>query len=139
MAEEKGFTIDVSSKFEGWWRYNIALMCGCFNAVGERIGFVSTEAHVADVGANLKTKPAEVAADRKASLHTPPCDNIVLYIYLIPHTLPVDRAVDECRPFDMDLRICHNGHPLRTTKYPINQWSGASFELKIEHGQQNEK
>ena len=50
MATKEGFTIEISSRYEGWWRYNVALMCGCFDTAGNRTGFASTEAHVADVG-----------------------------------------------------------------------------------------
>lgn len=58
MATKEGFTIEISSRYEGWWRYNVALMCGCFDTAGNRTGFASTEAHVADVGSNLREKPA---------------------------------------------------------------------------------
>ena len=51
--DEKGFTIEVTSRYEGWWRYNAALMCGCFDAAGRRIGFASSASTVADVGSNL--------------------------------------------------------------------------------------
>ena len=58
MATKEGFTIEISSRYEGWWRYNVALMCGCFDTAGNRTGFASTEAHVADVGSNLRENPA---------------------------------------------------------------------------------
>ena len=44
MATKEGFTIEISSRYEGWWRYNVALMCGCFDTAGNRTGFASTEA-----------------------------------------------------------------------------------------------
>ena len=37
MATKEGFTIEISSRYEGWWRYNVALMCGCFDTAGNRI------------------------------------------------------------------------------------------------------
>ena len=36
MATKEGFTIEISSRYEGWWRYNVALMCGCFDTAGNR-------------------------------------------------------------------------------------------------------
>jgi len=60
--DEKGFTIEVTSRYEGWWRYNAALMCGCFDAAGRRIGFASSASTVADVGSNLAERPADIAA-----------------------------------------------------------------------------
>ena len=41
MAAHKGFTIEVTSRYEEWWRYNVALMCGCFDAEERRTGFAS--------------------------------------------------------------------------------------------------
>ena len=82
MATKEGFTIEISSRYEGWWRYNVALMCGCFDTAGNRTGFASTEAHVADVGSNLREKPAGNPGGGRASLETGPCDHLLLYIYI---------------------------------------------------------
>ena len=81
MAATEGFSIEISSRYDGWWRYNAALMCGCFDAGDERIGFASAESHVADVGANLTAKPADMAGDRSLRLETTACDHLLLYIY----------------------------------------------------------
>ena len=69
MAATEGFSIEISSRYDGWWRYNAALMCGCFDAGDERIGFASAESHVADVGANLTAKPADMAGDQIGRAH----------------------------------------------------------------------
>lgn len=129
--DEKGFTIEITSRYEGWWRYNAALMCGCFDAADQRIGFVSAASDVADVGSNLAERPADTPADRTAVLHTMPCDHLLLYLYIIPHTLPTDNDIDANKPFEIELRISYAGRRLRTEKRAINQWSGASIELKI--------
>ncbi|MFR8223789.1 MAG: hypothetical protein ACLU9X_03630 [Alistipes shahii] len=94
--DEKGFTIEVTSRYEGWWRYNAALMCGCFDAAGRRIGFASSASTVADVGSNLAERPADIAADRTAALQTMPCDHLVLYLYIIPTRCP--RTTKSTRP-----------------------------------------
>ena len=130
--ENKGFTITVTSRYEGWWRYNAALMCGCFDAAGERTDFVSAESHVADAGANLAERPAEVAPERKATLETPPCDHLLLYIYIVPHTLPAGNDIDDTQPFDLDIAIAFNGRELQKQRRKINQWSGASIEMRVE-------
>ena len=119
--DEKGFTIEVTSRYEGWWRYNVALMCGCFDDAGRRIGFASSASTVADAGSNLPERPAGVAADRTATLQTMPCDHLVLYLYIIPHT-----------PFGIEVRISYAGRRLRTEKRAINQWSGASVEMRVD-------
>ena len=122
MAANEGFTIEISSRYDGWWRYNVALMCGCFDAAGNRTGFVSAESHVADVGANLKKKP----------LATEACDHLLLYIYIVPHTLPAGNDIGDTQPFEVDFRITCGGKLLRTEKRLINQWSGASVEMRVE-------
>ncbi|MCM1302386.1 MAG: hypothetical protein NC250_02930 [Alistipes senegalensis] len=128
----KGFTIEIASRFEGWWRYNAALTCGCFDAAGERIGYVSAESHVADVGAGLAERPAEIAPDRRLTLETPPCDHAVLYIYVIPHALPESNDIDATKPFGLDLRIDCDGRRIRSERLQINQWSGISLELRLD-------
>ena len=109
--DEKGFTIEVTSRYEGWWRYNAAL---------------------ADVGSNLAERPADIAADRTAALQTMPCDHLVLYLYIIPHTLPADNEIDATRPFGIEVRISYARRRLRTEKREINQWSGASVEMRVD-------
>ncbi|WP_418992232.1 hypothetical protein [Alistipes sp.] len=132
MAVEKGFTIALTSRFDGWWRYNVELMCGCFDAADQRTGFATASSHVADAGANLAEPPAGTVPDRSVTLTTPPCDHLMLYIYLIPHTLPAMREIDAARPFEVELRIAYAGRKLRTEHLRINQWSGASLEMRIE-------
>lgn len=132
MADSKGFTLEISSPFEGFWRYNAALMCGLFDAAENRTGFASAEDTVAEAGANLSEKPADYPADRKVRLVTEPCDHLRLYVYLIPHTLPADNAIGASKPFPLTLRIAYGGKHLRTERFDINQWSGASLELRID-------
>ena len=70
----------------------MALMCGCFDAADQRIGFATAESAVAGVGANLTERPADIPADRSAVLETMACDHLLLYLYIIPHTLPAGNA-----------------------------------------------
>ena len=132
MADKGGgFTIEVTSRYEGWWRYNVALMCGCFDAADNRTGFASASSEVAPVGANLREPPATQAGRRHITLATDPCDHLMLYVYIIPHTLPADNDIDTTRPFDVELRISCDGRRIRSEKRRINQWSGASIELRV--------
>lgn len=132
MADSKGFTIEISSPFEGFWRYNVALMCGLFDAADNRTGFASAEDTVAEAGANLKEKPADYPDIRIVRMTTEPCDHLQLYLYLIPHTLPADNAVGQSKPFPLQMRIAYAGKHLRTERYDINQWSGTSLEIRID-------
>ena len=126
---EKGFTIEVTSRYEGWWRYNAALMCGCFDAENQRIGCAPAASDVADVGSNPTERPEGIAV-----LETMPCDHLVLYLYIIPHTLPTGNDIDANKPFEIELRISYAGRRLRTEKRAINQWSGASIEMRVGAG-----
>lgn len=129
--EEQGFKIELKSRYDEWWRYNADLMCGCFDADNNRIGFASAASDVADVGANLSVRPADIPAARSVVLTTPPCHHLVLYVYIIPHTLPAGNDIDSTRPFEAEIRISRGGKLLCTEKRAINQWSGASIELRI--------
>ncbi len=133
MTDTTGFSIEISSRYDGWWRYNVSLMCGCFDADGNRTDFVGTQSHIADVGANLKTAPANAAQRDVIRLETPACDHILLYIYIVPHTLPEAREVGDTKPFQVALRITRTGRLLHSEKRQINPWSGASIELKVEN------
>ena len=128
---ESGFTIELSSRAEGWWRYNAALLCGCFDAAGQRIGFASTASDVAPVGSGLTRRPEEVPADRRVVLRTPPCDRMRLCVYLIPHALPEDNDIDAVQAFDIELSISYGDKLLSTERRKINPWSGASIELNV--------
>ena len=131
MEIAKGFKIAVASSYPEYWRYNVALMCGCFDGEDRRTGFASAESTVAPVGANLPAPPEGYASPRTTVLETPPCDHIVLCLYIIPHTLPAGRDISETKPFPLQLRIeLPDGSETRT-RYAINQWSGTSIELRI--------
>ena len=119
MATKEGFTIEISSRYEGWWRYNVALMCGCFDTAGNRTGF-------------LREKPAGNPGGGRASLETGPCDHLLLYIYIVPHTLPAGNDIGDTAPFEVEIRIAYGGRRLRAEKRLINQWSGASIEMRVD-------
>ena len=126
------FTIDIHSGFAELWRYNISAMCGGFDASGERCDFVSAASDVAPVGANLKEPPAEAAGPRDLRISTAECDSIVAYVYVIPHTLPVSRDVDDFRPFTLDVKVsASDGSVLYDVAHKVNQRSGASIEIKL--------
>ena len=131
MATKKGFSIEVSSRYDGWWRYNAELMCGMFDAAGNRTGFAAASSHVADVGAGLAAPPADTGQKRRAVLETPECDHLVLYIYIIPHRLPDDNDIEATKPFDIEIAAHCDGRTLFVRKHSINQWSGASLQMRI--------
>ena len=129
---DKGFKVEVTSRYEGWWRYNVAMMAGCFDASEQRVGFATASSHVADPGADLREAPPGIEPGRKAVLTSGPCDHLLLYLYLVPHTLPRTDGIDETQPFEIEITVCCDGRRIEKLRRTINQWSGASIELKIE-------
>ena len=125
------FIIQIKSSYDELWRYNLSAMCGAFDSVGERVDFVKAESFIAEVGANLKSAPDDYTAKREMKLQTAPCDSIVAYIYVVPHTLPRDRDVADCKPFDLSIEVQMGSETIYNIKHKINQWSGASIELKL--------
>ena len=128
---DKKFTISLQSRYAELWRYNIVVMCGCFDKVGERTDFLSKENFVAAVGSNLTAAPNGIESHNRLTLTTSPCDSIVAYIYLIPHSLPPTRDVEEYAPFDLRIKVSADNNVIYDTDHKINQWSGCSIELKL--------
>ena len=129
---DKKFTISLQSRYAELWRYNIVVTCGCFDEAGERTDFLSKESFVAAVGSNLDCAPASLESHSAMKLTTTPCASIVAYIYLIPHTLPPTRAtVEEYSPFDLKIKITSDKDEIYAKTHQINQFSGASIELKL--------
>ena len=128
---DKKFTISLQSRYAELWRYNIVVMCGCFDKVGERTDFLSKENFVAAVGSNLTAAPNGIESHNRLMLKTSPCDSIVAYIYLIPHSLPTTRDVEEYAPFDLRIKVSADDSVIYDTDHKINQWSGCSIELKL--------
>lgn len=128
---DKKFTISLQSLYAELWRYNIVVMCGCFDKVGERADFLSKENFVAAVGSNLTAALAGIESHNRLTLTTSPCDSIVAYIYLIPHSLPPTRDVEEYAPFDLRIKVSAGDSVIYDTDHKINQWSGCSIELKL--------
>lgn len=132
MKNDEGFSVEVESRFEGWWRYNVTILCGCFDASGERVGFASAERIVAPVGSDPSVSSEDIAAARRGiGIRSVACDHIVMYVYIVPHTLPETREIGEALAFDVRLRIGYGGAPLTDARYKINPWSGASLEIKL--------
>ena len=99
MKKDEGFSVEVESRYEGWWRYNVTILCGCFDADGNRIGFASAESVVAPVGSDLSAPPEGAAAERRIGIRSIACDHIVMYVYIVPHTLPETREIGDVAPF----------------------------------------
>lgn len=131
MAAAQRFEIEVWSASKDFWRYNITLLCGCFDAAGSRTGIVSAERRRTDAEQRSQAAPGTRAADEPLKLVTEPCDRITLYVYLVPHTLPESRDIYESPPFEFHVRVTGGGRTLYDCDLPVNQWSGASAAIDL--------
>ena len=106
------FTIELTSDFAEWHRYNVRLMCEMQDAGGVRTGFVSGSG--TDGGASVLTSG--------------PCERLCLFVYVIPESLPVDRDVERQPDFAAVLRACCDGRVICEERIGINRWGGISLE-----------
>lgn len=125
------FTIEISSRFEQLWRYNLAVVCACFNEQGERIDFRSAESFVAPAGSKLREAPAGFDGPRELSVTTSPCHSIVAYVYVVTNTEPVSNVISDSPAFDLKVKVRSGRHTLYNSVHKISQWGGDSIELKF--------
>lgn len=133
---DEGFTVEIGCDYADFWKYNVAVTCGCFEGGGDpdrdtRTDFVAAEDTVAPAGSNLAARPDNCPEHRGVSFTTVPCDYLLMYVYIIPHTLPAVRNIDDCRPFGLDIRVRRGNATIYDRRHSINCWAGASIELRI--------
>ena len=120
------FHIEVASRYEELWRYNIELTGQTADSGGSRLEYISASSFVAPVGSKL-----EAAPERDIGIDTEPAESLTLYIYVIPNTLPTERTVDLVKPFTLDVRISRGEEMLYDRHLSINQFSGDNIEIKL--------
>ena len=125
------FQISVSSNFPDLWRYNVVVMCASYDAQGEQLSVSTQQSSVASAGEDVERDAVPAAADREVVLTTEPCDSIKAYIYLMPHTLPSATAPDDTPNFSIRIKVKGGGEPIYNKEHQVNQWSGATIELKL--------
>lgn len=130
MGKNEGFKVEITSDFEWFWCYNILVTCGCFDADDNQIGFASADDSLAPVGANLECKPSDYPSKRIVCFETRECDHLLIYIYVMPHTLPHDEAVDDNNSYMLNVKITRAGEVVHRLELPVNRWSGGSFEVR---------
>lgn len=136
MKQRSGIRIELTCRHETWWRYNVEMMCAAFDAAENRIGFSSARSKIAEAGAELREPPAGVAVPASLTLDAAPCDHALLFVYIIPHSLPADNRIEAAEPCEIELRIAAPGLPLRRERFRVNPWGGASIRLRIDGGRQ---
>ena len=130
---KKEFTIEIGSRFEQLWRYNLAIVCACYDEQGERIDFCSAESFVASAGSKLREAPAGFDGPRELKLTTSACHSIVAYVYVVTNTEPISNAIADSPAFDLKLKVSIGRNAIYNKVHKISQWGGDSIELKIQN------
>ena len=126
----QSFTVILDSDFSELWRYNIVVMCSVLRD-GEEVEFLKHSSEIAPVGAELREIPRGYSANRRVELHTAEATNLTLYIYVMPHTLPMTTDVAEAKPFEMVVEVLHGTDQVYRKRVEVNQWSGENIELSL--------
>lgn len=124
------YTIKIDGDFSELWRYNIVVMCSVLRD-GAEVEFLKHKSEIAPAGAELREIPRGYNANRRIELHTQPADALTLYIYIIPHTLPMTTDVAEAKPFEMSVEVLHGAEQAYRKRVEVNQWSGENLEIFI--------
>ena len=124
------FTIILDSDFSELWRYNIVVMCSVLRD-GEEVEFLKHSSEIAPVGAELREIPRSYSANRRVELHSAPATALTLYIYVMPHTLPMTTDVSAAAPFEMVVEVLHGTEQVYRKRVEVNQWSGENIELSL--------
>jgi len=100
MSTKGVYRIVVDTDYSEFWRYNIVVMASVIDG-GEQIELLKHRDIVAEVGAELKSAPKGYNPCRRVELISQPATALTLYIYIIPHTLPVDLGYDDDIPQEL--------------------------------------
>ena len=122
------FTIIVDSDFSELWRYNIVVMCSVLRD-GEEVEFLKHSSEIAPVGAELREVPRGYSSNRRVEMKTKEATALTLYIYVVPHTLPMTTDVAAAPPFEMSIEVLHGVDQVCRKRVEVNQWSGENVEL----------
>ena len=124
------FNISIESDYKELWRYNLALI-GEVAVAGERVDVVRHLDEVASVGDNLKVAPQGYNPNRNVEIESAEGESLTLYIYVLPHSLPITRVTKECGPFELRVSVKHGDEVVYNRRLEVNQWSGDNIELKL--------
>lgn len=125
-----GFTIEVACNDRDFWRYNYVVMCSVRRG-GEEVEFLKHRDEVAPVGTELRKIPKGYNPERGVTLRSADAEELTLYIYVIPHTLPRENTTRDVAPLDMLLRVDHGTTTILKRHVEINPWSGENLELRL--------
>ena len=123
------FNLLVECNFAEFWRYNLIITGATFVA-DERTNFIKYVDEVAPVGSNLLEPPLAYSRKPKLELEIEGCDSIILYIYVLPHTMPLTRDTHEANPFELHTTLSRGGEVVYNRRHSIAQWVGDNIEIR---------
>ena len=123
------FSLTIECNFAEFWRYNLIITGATFVA-GERTSFIKYVDEVAPVGSNLTEPPLTYSRKPKLEIETEGCDSVILYIYVLPHTMPRTRDTHEAKPFELHTTLSRGTEVLYNRRYSIAQWVGDNIEIR---------
>ena len=138
MKQSGVYRVELKCEDREWWRYNVVITAAGFDAKGEREGFYSLREHRADVGGSNGVC-SRLATAKRLSLECGESHRLDLYLYIIPHTLPESRDIEDAKPFDVALKISLGDSQIVDKKLRVNPWGGTSQHILIIGGQLQER
>ena len=131
MGKKRKYEVSIRTTYNQAWRYNIYMLCGESDADGRSLHVVPMQSKVASVGDNLRVAPAGFDGARELNATLDAEQNVEVYVYVVPHTLPSDTDPRQTKPFKMRIKITADGEEIYNTIHHINLWAGDSIALKF--------
>ena len=123
------FQLLIECNFAEFWRYNL-IVTGATFVAGERTNFIKYVDEIAPVGSNLSEQPLDYSRKPKLELEIECCDSVILYIYVLPHTMPRTRDTHEAKPFELHTTLSRGGEVVYNRRHMVAQWVGDNIEIK---------
>ncbi len=130
------FLIEVSSDFQELWRYNIFATCGGFDAMGKSL-YVVGEEMVSSEEIQKEIVPLPAPPDNfdpksmTLRLETKDATAIKIIIYVVAHTLPHDRIVEDSPPFNCLITVSRESCEIYRDIHKVNQWGGVTVNINL--------
>lgn len=127
------YRIELKCNFEELWRYNSVITCGGYDATREQLYVSSVERMTSSEfhsGATVSLNPPMDQSYREPLLlECDDAESIEIHIYIVPHTLPLDRIIDNSPPFIATVTVVRGDEHIYSEDIEVNQWGGVSLKL----------
>ena len=130
------FHVAIYSDYEEFWRYNLIVMSDA-TGDGESHELLKARSDVAPIGASLLAPPKDYNPERRIELHHATAKNLTLYIYVLPHTMPLamqrdgNPSIADVQPFGLRVEVLHGDRVCHAHTHEVDQWAGATIQLSM--------